>query len=56
MTATFAAAGLAGTFTHHGGPSCSGTTGSVRLYFESTPSGGKFAHTNYWWSDMANAV
>ena len=56
MTATFAVDGVHGAFTYAGEPSCGGTTGNVRLYFESIPPGAKFAYTNYWWSDTASAV
>ncbi len=56
MTATFTVANVTGAFTYGGEPSCGGTTGNVRLYFESIPPGAKFAYTNYWWSDTASAV
>lgn len=56
MTATFAVADVHGAFTYGGEPLCGGTTGNVRLYFESIPPGAKFAYTNYWWSDTASAV
>lgn len=56
MTATFTVAGVTeGTFTY-GGAACGGTAPTVRLYFESTPPGAKFAYTNYWWSNPASAV
>lgn len=53
MTATYTVAGVTGAFTYGGEPSCGGTTGYVRLYFESILPGSKFAYTNYWWSDVA---
>jgi hypothetical protein len=53
MSASAAVAGVTGTFTYGGEPSCGGTTGNVRLYFESIPPGAKFAFTNYWWADAA---
>jgi hypothetical protein len=53
MTASYTVAGVTGTFTYGGEPSCGGTTGNVRLYFESITPGSKFAYTNYWWSDVA---
>lgn len=56
MRATFAVSGVTGTFTYGGEPSCGGTTGNVRLYFESTPPGSKFAFTNFWWGDAAFSV
>ena len=56
MSATFTVAGVTGTFTYGGEPSCGGTTGNVRLYFESIPPGSKFAFTNYWWADAAFSV
>jgi hypothetical protein len=52
MTATFTVSGVTGTFTYGGEPSCGGTTGNVRLAFESIPPGAKFAYTNYWWADV----
>src|SRR5579859_6136170 len=56
MSATFTVADVTGPFTYGGEPSCGGTTGNVRLYFESIPPGAKFAFTNYWWSDAAMSV
>ena len=56
MSATFTVTGVTGTFTYGGEPSCGGTTGNVRLYFESTPPGSKFAFTNFWWADAAFSV
>ena len=56
MSATFTVSGVTGTFTYGGEPSCGGTTGNVRLYFESTPPGSKFAFTNFWWADAAFSV
>ena len=56
MTATFTVAADTGTFTYGGQPSCGGSTGNVRLYFESIPKGAKFAYTNYWWADVASAT
>ncbi len=53
MTASYTVAGVTGNFTYGGEPSCGGTTGNVRLYFESITPGSKFAYTNYWWSDVA---
>jgi hypothetical protein len=55
MTATFTVSGVTGTFTYGGEPSCGGTTGNVRLFFESIPPGTKFAFTNYWWADASPA-
>jgi len=43
MTATALVAGVTGSFTYGGEPSCGGTPGNVRLYFESVPPGAKFA-------------
>jgi len=54
MSATFTVADVTGTFTYGGEPSCGGTTGNVRLYFESIPPGTQFAFTNYWWADAAS--
>ena len=56
MSATFTVQGVTGTFTYGGEPSCGGTTGNVRLYFESTPPGSKFDFTNFWWADAAFSV
>jgi hypothetical protein len=53
MIATFTVSGVTGTFTYGGEPSCGGTTGNVRLAFESIPPGSKFAYTNYWWADAS---
>jgi len=55
MIATFTVSGVTGTFTYGGEPSCGGTTGNVRLAFESIPPGSKFAYTNYWWADVSPA-
>jgi len=55
MSARFTVVGVTGTFTYGGEPSCGGTTGNVRLYFESIPPGTKFAYTNYWWADVPPA-
>lgn len=55
MSATFTVAGVTGTFSYGGEPSCGGTTGNVRLYFESIPPGTKFAFTNFWWADVSPA-
>ena len=55
MSATFTVANVSGTFTYGGQPSCGGTTGTVRLYFESIAPGTKFAFTNYWWADASTA-
>jgi hypothetical protein len=55
MSATFTVQGVTGTFTYGGEPSCGGTTGNVRLAFESIPPGSKFAYTNYWWADATTA-
>jgi len=55
MTATFTVSDVTGTFTYGGEPSCGGTTGNVRLAFESIPPGSKFAYTNYWWADVSPA-
>ena len=37
-------------FNYYGEPSCGGTEANVRLFFETSTSG-KFAETNYWWSN-----
>lgn len=55
MSATFTVQDVTGTFTYGGEPSCGGTTGNVRLAFESIPPGAKFAYTNYWWADVSPA-
>jgi hypothetical protein len=55
MSATFTIADVTGNFTYGGEPSCGGTTGNVRLNFESIPPGTKFAYTNYWWADVSPA-
>ncbi len=55
MSATFRVADVSGNFTYGGEPSCGGTTGTVRLFFESIPPGTKFAFTNYWWADASTA-
>jgi hypothetical protein len=51
IIATANVSGLTGVFTYTGEPSCGSTTSSVRLYFTST--GGPFAFTDFWWSDVA---
>ena len=62
MSATFTVSGVTGSFTYsgEGTPSnpCTGplTAANVRLYFESTPPGSKFAFTNFWWADAASSV
>src|SRR5579863_3911184 len=43
-------AGVLGVFTYAGEPSCGNTISNVRLFFTST--GGPFAFTNFWWSDV----
>ena len=53
MSATFTVQDVTAPFTYGGEPSCGGTTGNVRLAFESITPGSKFAYTNYWWSDVA---
>ena len=50
VTAAATVSGLTGTFTYYGEPSCGGTTAYVRYFFE-TNTGGKFAETDYWWSN-----
>ena len=53
ISATIAVSGVTGTFTYGGEPSCGGTTANARLFFESR---GKFAYTNYWWSNRAYRI
>jgi len=51
VTAVVSIAGVTGTFIYSGEPSCGNTISNVRLFFTST--GGPFAYTDYWWSDVA---
>lgn len=50
ITAKFAVSGADTAFIYGGQPSCGGTTGYVRLFFQ-TDNGGGFAYTHYWWSN-----
>jgi hypothetical protein len=50
ISATFSVSGVSGDFIYGGEPSCGGTTGYVRLFFQ-TDNGGGFAYTHYWWSN-----
>ena len=55
MTASYTISGVteptATTFTYYGEPdACVAPNANVRLFFET---GGKFAYTNFWWSDSA---
>ena len=59
ITADATIAGVNGQFTYSGQGTTSnpcGTPANVRLYFESTPPGAKFAYTNYWWSNPVSAT
>lgn len=51
ITAVVSIADVTGTFTYSGEPSCGTNASNVRLFFTST--GGPFAFTNYWWSDVS---
>jgi hypothetical protein len=55
LTAAFTVSGVTGNFTYGGQPLWGGTTGNVRLYFESIPPGTKFAYSNNWWADVSPA-
>jgi hypothetical protein len=56
MSASATVAGVNGTFTYGGEPSCGNTTATVRLFFESVPKGSTFAYTNYWWSGSGEQI
>ena len=52
ITAAYDIEGATGAFTYYGETAGSLPGAQVRLYFESIPSGSKFAYTNYWWADV----